>query len=232
MYLISSFSCFFFSFSSLTPVKDLLLTILSDEIPTKTKTSTAWIIKPRLEASTLIGLYGMLQWKGGSFFCQEIKPPNSKSFPIVFPRSLLLFDLDVRGRANANPHYQKFCARVSHVWGNRRPQPQRSAMPGPHPEGAALLITASPAPGKYEVQKATRPRVIGWRCLYTCGCKVSASLERCANAGPATFTLRRTSRQPGSKIKKISRKRVVFFFVFCYLKEREGTLHSFDCGTL
>ena len=23
-------------------------------------------------------------------------------------------------------------------------------MPGPHPEGAALLITASPAPGKYE----------------------------------------------------------------------------------
>ena len=31
-------------------------------------------------------------------------------------------------------------------------------MPGPHPEGAALLITASPAPGKYEVHwPATTP---------------------------------------------------------------------------
>ena len=26
-------------------------------------------------------------------------------------------------------------------------------MPGPHPEGAAFVITASPAPGKYEVQQ-------------------------------------------------------------------------------
>ena len=65
----------------------------------------------------------------------------------------------IRGRANANPHYQKFCARVSHVWGNRKPQPQRSAMPGPHPEGAALLITASPAPGKYEAVGNRQPNL-------------------------------------------------------------------------
>ena len=34
-------------------------------------------------------------------------------------------------------------------------------MLGPHPEGAALLITASPAPGKYEVQVGQRRVFIG-----------------------------------------------------------------------
>ena len=51
--------------------------------------------------------------------------------------------------AYAVPHYQKLYARVPHVWGNRRGQPNRSAMERPRPGGAALLITATPAPGKY-----------------------------------------------------------------------------------
>ena len=37
-------------------------------------------------------------------------------------------------RANAGPHYQKLYARVNHIRGNRRSQPSRSAMKGPHPE--------------------------------------------------------------------------------------------------
>ncbi len=36
--------------------------------------------------------------------------------------------------ANAGPHYQKLYARVTHIRGNRRSQPSRSAMKGPHPE--------------------------------------------------------------------------------------------------
>ena len=88
---------------------------------------------------------------------------------LIFLKTSLFFIYLVRGRANANPHYQKFCARVSHVWGNRRPQPQRSAMPGPHPEGAALLITASPAPGKYEVQSRRSGQYELTEMTYTCG---------------------------------------------------------------
>ena len=91
---------------------------------------------------------------------------------ILLLKGLSFLRLFVRGRANANPHYQKFCARVSHVWGNRRPQPQRSAMPGPHPEGAALLITASPAPGKYEVQSRRSGRYELTEMTYTCGCRL------------------------------------------------------------
>ena len=51
--------------------------------------------------------------------------------------------------ANAVPHYQKLRTRVTHIWGNRRGQPNRSAMEGPHPGGTAFLITVSPVPGKY-----------------------------------------------------------------------------------
>ena len=85
------------------------------------------------------------------------------TFTLVINATLFIrksfFGSFIRGRANANPHYQNLCARVSHVWGNRKPQPQRSAMPGPHPEGAALLITASSAPGKYEVLDNQQPNL-------------------------------------------------------------------------
>lgn len=45
--------------------------------------------------------------------------------------------------ANAGPHYQKLYARVTHIWGNRRGQPNRSAMRGPHPERTAFVITVA-----------------------------------------------------------------------------------------
>ena len=43
--------------------------------------------------------------------------------------------------ANAVPDYQKLCVRVTHVWGNRRGQPNRSAMEESHPRGTAFMIT-------------------------------------------------------------------------------------------
>lgn len=51
--------------------------------------------------------------------------------------------------AYAVPHYHKLYARVPHVWGNRRGQPNRSAMERPRPGGASFMIKATPAPGKY-----------------------------------------------------------------------------------
>lgn len=47
--------------------------------------------------------------------------------------------------ANAVPHYQKLCCRVSHIWGNRRGQPNRSAMEEPRSGGTAFLITVNPS---------------------------------------------------------------------------------------
>ena len=51
--------------------------------------------------------------------------------------------------ANAGPHYQKFYARVTHIWGNRKGQPNASAMKGPRLERTASLITVPPASGKF-----------------------------------------------------------------------------------
>ena len=51
--------------------------------------------------------------------------------------------------ANADPHTNKLRTRVTHIWGNRRRQPNRSAMEGPLPEGTTLLIMVSLVPGKY-----------------------------------------------------------------------------------
>ena len=42
--------------------------------------------------------------------------------------------------ANAGPHYQKLYARVTHIWGNRGGQSNRSAMRGPRPGRTSLLI--------------------------------------------------------------------------------------------
>ena len=59
--------------------------------------------------------------------------------------------LDIGTSANAGPHYQKLYARVTHIWGNRKGQPNRSAMKGPHLERTASLITVPPASGKYAI---------------------------------------------------------------------------------
>ena len=61
-----------------------------------------------------------------------------------------LFPFNFSGdSANAVPHYQKLRTRVTHIWGNRKGQPNRSAMERPHSGGTAYVITVSPVPGKY-----------------------------------------------------------------------------------
>ena len=55
--------------------------------------------------------------------------------------------------ANAGPHDQKLYARVTHIWGNRKGQPDRSAMKGPRLERTASLITLPPVSGKFFVFK-------------------------------------------------------------------------------
>ena len=45
--------------------------------------------------------------------------------------------------ANAVPHYQKLRVRVTNIWGNRRGQPNLSAMERPHPRGTAFMITVN-----------------------------------------------------------------------------------------
>ena len=42
--------------------------------------------------------------------------------------------------ANADPHTNKLRTRVTHIWGNRRRQPNRSAMEGPLPEGTTFFV--------------------------------------------------------------------------------------------
>ena len=56
--------------------------------------------------------------------------------------------------ANAGPHYQKLYTRATHIWGNRKGQPNGSAMKGPHLERTAFLITVPPVSGKYELSDA------------------------------------------------------------------------------
>ena len=55
--------------------------------------------------------------------------------------------------ANAVPHYQKLYSRVTHIWGNRRRQPNLSAMERPRSGASAVLITDHPEPGKYDCKR-------------------------------------------------------------------------------
>jgi len=54
-----------------------------------------------------------------------------------------------RESANAIPQTQKLWRGVTHIWGNPRGQPARSAMGRPHPRATAFMITVSSRPGKY-----------------------------------------------------------------------------------
>jgi hypothetical protein len=51
--------------------------------------------------------------------------------------------------ANADPHTNKLRTRVTHIWGYRRRQLNRSAMGEPLPGETACMITVFPVPGKY-----------------------------------------------------------------------------------
>ena len=54
---------------------------------------------------------------------------------------------------NAGPHYQKLYARVTHIWVNRRSQPNRSAMRGPHPQRTSFVINLPVVSGKFNFDK-------------------------------------------------------------------------------
>ena len=62
---------------------------------------------------------------------------------------VLVFHCFSGDSAYAVPHTNKLRTRVTHIWGNRRRQLNRSAMEEPLPGRTALLITVSPVPGKY-----------------------------------------------------------------------------------
>ncbi|GBP88759.1 hypothetical protein EVAR_17867_1 [Eumeta japonica] len=79
------------------------------------------------------------------------------------------------------PHYQKLRVRVTRIRGNRRGQPDRSAMEGPRPGGTAFVITVSPTPGKYARGAAARGR--GVEAAH------ERRAERGAGAGGATWKL-------------------------------------------
>lgn len=67
----------------------------------------------------------------------------------IYWELLFTFDLLTGDSANAVPHTKKLRTRVAHIWGNRRLQPNRSAMERPRPGETAFLITVLPVPGKY-----------------------------------------------------------------------------------
>jgi hypothetical protein len=66
--------------------------------------------------------------------------------------------------ANAIPHTQKWRRGVTHIWGNPRGQPTRSAMGRPHPRASALVITDSSRPGKYKDCAVCLLEIV-WRTL-------------------------------------------------------------------
>lgn len=78
----------------------------------------------------------------------KIKFNNSIKFCIYW-ELFFTFDLITGDSANAVPHTKKLRTRVAHIWGNRRLQPNRSAMERPRPGETAFLITVLPVPGKY-----------------------------------------------------------------------------------
>lgn len=85
------------------------------------------------------------------FYKKNIKSPHLNSSVSC---SVLLCFSKTGTSANAGPHYQKLYARVTHIWGNRGGQSNRSAMRGPRPGRTALVITVPPASGKYAWTRA------------------------------------------------------------------------------
>ena len=70
--------------------------------------------------------------------------------------------------ANAVPPTKKLRTRVTRIWGDRRGQPNRSAMERPRPGRTAVMITVPPVPGKYAFGAAGNAEVFKdcyCRCL-------------------------------------------------------------------
>jgi len=70
------------------------------------------------------------------------------------PERSLIYIFYLKGTsAYAGPHYHKLYGRVTHVWGNRRGQPKRSAMQKPRSGRSPLVIRFASPSGKYEFFK-------------------------------------------------------------------------------
>lgn len=69
--------------------------------------------------------------------------------PALFPALFVLFILFSGDSANAVPPTKKLRTRVTRIWGDRRGQPNRSAMERPRPGRTTKLIMVPPVPGKY-----------------------------------------------------------------------------------
>ena len=75
-----------------------------------------------------------------------------KNFQKFFEIFLKFFFSLLKGTsAYAGPHYHKLYGRVTHVWGNRRGQPKRSAMQKPRSGRSPLVIRFASPSGKYEI---------------------------------------------------------------------------------
>ncbi len=78
------------------------------------------------------------------YFCLMMEGSGDGSVLVTRGPDISLLVKSVRllsgDSANAVPHYQKLRVRVTHIWGNRRGQPNRSAMARPHPRGTTFLI--------------------------------------------------------------------------------------------
>ena len=75
--------------------------------------------------------------------CNKAERQSSKHPPFAEPTQ----HMHVFG--GKREHYQKLYARVTHIWGNRKGQPDPSAMKEPRLERTASLITVPPASGKF-----------------------------------------------------------------------------------
>ena len=72
---------------------------------------------------------------------KSLRPPLHLSEREGRSTSLLVVGVFFTGvSANADPHTNKLRTRVTHIWGNRRRQPNRSAMEGPLPGRTAFFV--------------------------------------------------------------------------------------------
>ena len=86
------------------------------------------------------------------WFCKSGKKNFEKFFEKFSKIKNFFFSLLKGTSAYAGPHYHKLYGRVTHVWGNRRGQPKRSAMQKPRSGRSPLVIRFASPSGKYEVK--------------------------------------------------------------------------------
>ena len=77
------------------------------------------------------------------------------SYHIIYLYTCLFVDCS-GDSANAVPSTKKLRTRVTRIWGDRRGQPNRSAMVKPHPERTSFRIKVSLVPGKYAILRVCK----------------------------------------------------------------------------